>query len=143
MSNSLGTCGGGYVWPLAKAPRRAVKRGLAPPVGRSAQKVGRGKPTNISRGVESAILLGEKGAVPFVADLGKLARRCRQRIRDKREIAYGRCPFHLGCIANEFARKATAIRGWIVVLDLYPIVHPMPLDGKRDEARYRCRAAAE
>src|SRR5262245_1535576 len=117
---------------------------LAPPAGRLAQKVGRGsQPTNISRGVGIALLLGEKGAVPFVADLGKLTRRRRQRVRDKREIAYGRCPFHLCCIANEFARKATSTRGRIVVVDLNPLVHPMPLDGKRDEARYRCRAATE
>jgi len=32
-----------------------------PPAGRLAQKVGRGKPTNISRGVGSAILLVQPG----------------------------------------------------------------------------------
>src|SRR5262245_54657580 len=44
---------------------------------------------------------GEEHAVPFMADLGKLTGGGRQRIRDKVEIADGRCPLHLRRIADE------------------------------------------
>src|SRR6266566_2133380 len=71
-----------------------------------------------SRGVENATLLGEEGPVSFVADLGKHTRRRRERIRDKHEIAHGRCPLHLCRIVNEFARKATATGGRVRVPDL-------------------------
>src|SRR5439155_7755401 len=89
-----------------------------------------------SRGAGNAAFLGEEDPVSFVAYLGKHAGRRLQWIRDKHEITHGRCPLHLRRIANEFARKATATGGRVVVPELNPLVYPTPLDGKRHDARY-------
>src|SRR5262245_32271192 len=74
--------------------------------------------------------LREENPVSFVADFGKRAGRCGQRIRAKREIAYGRCPRHLCCIADEFACKAI-----VIIPNIDSLVHPMPRDGERHESR--------
>ena len=70
--------------------------------------------------------LWEENPVAFVADFSERAGRCRQRIRAKREIVYGRCPRHLCCIMDEFACKAI-----VIIPNIDSLVHPMPRDGER------------
>jgi hypothetical protein len=82
-----------------------------------------------SRGVGSAASRWEEDTVPFLTDLGKRAGRRRQRIRDKREIAHGRGPFHLRRVADEGAGKATV--DGVVVPDLDLLLYATPDDFER------------
>src|SRR5438477_9469020 len=84
-----------------------------------------------------------KDTVRFVADLGKHAGRCHQRIRDKLQIAHPRGPLHLRTTREELALKATAERGIVVIIDRERIPRLNPLDGERYLSRYRDRATAE
>ena len=85
--------------------------------------------------------LFEVRAVPFAAYFRERTRRCQKGIRLEVVIANSGRPFHLGCVANEFAFESAICRVGVSDLDSLACATPSHLE--RNPSRYGRRTATE